>query len=958
MNDVGALRSEQRTEHSSDRWSLAKTLMARMLDLYEETARGQISTLNSYVRTCIARCHTLITYWGWIKCEAIMGVIFDFFARNKLQNLRLEDPRESPAFLEHFHAEQTLEVEVADRAFHIFLKALAVGLIRLSKIIPEQKIRGTVWRFVPNHGRVYRKDETVLKEEIDALRNHHDILTTLYLASPPACRPRLSLIRNLVDHRQSHSAACHISIRSWIQLAKFQVTMEESDERLDPLCSWYQEITDQTISQYQSARVEAESLNFGNNEVIGKAMLEKTIISNQRQVLKLLTEAIWAMRTVIHYAPNDNRAGKILLESQFMNIFQLYDIKSAQFDMIINEALNAVFEFSKICRTSFIRHESQNGDDSQNYGDWPDFNVHCIDDTLERSPQMSQIQLIHQVLQQLLSNGVGTDRQPDDFLLQRIIRSWVEVASCAVLKHEKDWLNYLDAHAQESWHRLRCTKHSRRLYPYFMTTVLNYIGDRYKECSYFFIEALVLSLVERESLFKYQHLLLSALLSIDSKHALLRNSPFCIDGTVGKYDIDLTTLKERRIQLLSNMLSNLRADLYNQTEKDVAIYQRKRQDYRSLLKQLMERMKSRYLDLQEFSSRQGTYVEFVHRMVDLLQQHVTDIQPVDSFFTTPNLFPLPANDPTYIVARLKGYAHKLSQLRSLKQLSVFILAASERAAIEGRQNQLEDQLQDALSYETEGDDGGTFRRTLLLAVFPPYIDLSLTTPFCAIMGLPIIHAIRRMFDQLLYQFTASDTASTTAIGLLLASFLSVTCTALKRTILFSGSTETVAISSFLGAIFKCISSVITTLEYVHQCGTLPDEAMSNLHYLEVFGHLAKEYLVGNPDIRFKPLYEPYSDSFKDTFLEIRQYNKRELEESLSRHWSYNSLGQCLFSKGSTRKSIVSIDIACFGNGESVVAAIDEMHERLACSRLSQEKGLGIMDAKKEEGLRSVIDVMI
>ena len=960
MNDIGVLCSKHGLEESSDRWSLVKTLMTRILDLYEETARGQISTLNSYVRACLARCHTLLIYWGWVRCELILGVIFDFFARNKLQNLRLEDPRGSPNFLEHFHTEQISEIEVADRAFHIFLKILAVGLIQLSKIIPEHKIRGTIWRFIPNHGRICRKDETVHKEDIDALRNHHDILTTLYQASPSACRPRIALIKNLVDHRQSHSAACHISICSWIQLAKFQLRTEESAENLDSLCLWYKEITDQTVSQYHSARVEAESLNFGNNEVISKTMLEKTIISNQGQVLKLLTEAIWAMKTVIPHAPDDNKAGKILLESRFMEVFQLHDSQSAQFHTVINEALNVVFEFSKICRISSAKHESRSGEDSQNYGDWPDIDVHCIDNVLEKSPQMSQIQSIHHVLQQLLSNSVGTNRQSDDFLLQRIILSWVEIASCAVLKHEKDWLNYLDAHKQESWHRLRCTEHSRRLYPYFMATVLKYIGNSYRECSYFFIEALLLSLVERESLFKYQHLLLSTLLNIDSNHALLRNSPFCIGSATGKHDIDLATLKERRLQFLSNILSNLRADLYNEPEKDAAIYQRKRQEYRSLLKQSMEKMKSRYLELQEFSSRQGAYVEFVHRMVDLLQQHVTDIQPVDNFFTTSNLFPLPANDPTYIVARLKGYAHKLSQVRSSKQLSVFIQAASERAAIEGRQKQLEDQLHEALSYETEGRNSGMLRRTLLLAIFPTYIEISLANPFCFIIGLPIIHAIRRVFDQLLYQFTISDTASTSSVGTLLVSFLSVTCTALKRTNFFSHCTEKKAtISSVLGALFRCISSAVTSLEYIHQCGALPEEALSSLDYLEAFAHFTREHVAGNLDIRFEPLHEPYNDSFSETFLEVRRYSKRELEESLSRHWGYDSSGQYSFSKGSTKKKIiVGIDTTYHESRDSLVAAIAGLHERLTCSKLSVENSLAIVEAKKEEGLRDVLDVMI
>ena len=958
LDIFGTLHPQTIAEDSGGNWSMIKVLMTRVLDLYEESARGQISTLNSYVRACLTRCHVLLTHWDWVRCEPILGVVFDFFARNKLQNLRLEDPRGSPVFLRHFQKEQCLQVDVEDRAFHIFLKSLAMGIIELSKISPEKRMQGTVWRFIPNHGRVYRKDETVNKEEIDALRNHHDILTTIYLAAPHACRPRISLIRNLVYHRHSHSAACYISICSWAQLTTFQLSTDEPIERLDPLLSWYKEIVNQTISQYHSARAEVEGLDFGANEVIAKAILEKTVISNQKQVLRSLTEIISAMKNVVQTAPSEVSTGKLILDTGFMDIIQLYDIKSAQFDMVVYEALDVLLWFPKSCRRASLNSAARTGDDSQNYGDWPDLDDTCMDDALEKSDQISQIQSVHCVLQQLLSNSAGMDRRPDDTLLQKIIRCWVEVASCAVLKREKDWPSYLDVHAQESWHRLRNTEHSRKLYPFFMATVLDYIGNGYGECSHFFINALLLSLVERESLFKYQHLLLSRLLNMDPSHALLCNSPFCVDGATGKFKIDLATVKERRLQLLSNVLSNLRADSQRSSQSDPNIVQRKRVEYRSLLKQLMDKMKTHYLELQEFSTRQGAYIDFVHHMVDLLQQHTTDICPIDKFFTTSNTFPLPAKDPAYVVARLKSYSHKLSQMRSLKQLAVFVQAASEQAAIDNHQKQLEDQLYEALSFEPEGKDGSGLRQILLLAVFPAYIELSLTMTTCWVMSMPILQAAKRMLDDMLFKFSSSDRESVDAVGQLLSSFLSVTCRNLKRAGFLADLMDISAFFSTLGALVECVSSAVISLEYVHRCDALIAEALSDLAYLQTFAHLVKESGPAGLDVRFYPVDEAYTDASSLAFLEIRQYCKRELEDSLFRYWTSTASGQYVFSRGMTKKTIQMTDVGLTESRSRLVVALDGLDERLARSKLFEDKDLGIMAARREEGVNNAFDVMV
>ena len=956
LNSSGMLR----VESDGDNWLLVKALLAKVLNLYEETARGQISTLNGYLRICLTRCHYLLREWEWLKCEPLLGLIFDFFAQNRLQNLKHESPKGSPAFLHEFSQEVELQIEPEDRAFHIFLKLLASGLLMLRQRVPEKKLLSTVWRFIPNHGRIYKKDEMVSREEIDALRNHHDILCTLYLAASRRCRPRISLIRNLVNHDKSHEAACQLSINSWTMLTKFQVKAEEPIENLEPLLHWYKEIVNQTVSQYHSARAEVENFIAEHERSVSTTFLEKTIVSNQNQVLRSLSEKISAMGIVIGHTSSGTIAAKVIKEAHFSDMLKLYDVKSARFDFVVCEALGVVLQLINVCRKETIALTSKSNDDSQGYGDWLDLvDIEPINSEISPKTSGNSAVFVQDALANLLSDVLGSERQPDDGLVQKLVRCWVETASCLVCNGVKEWTSYLDAHTPDSWFQFRNSEHARKIYPLVMATVLEYIGQSYAENVLFFINALILSLVERESLFKYQHQLLTAMLNRDGHHPLLHNSPFCLDTRCGSYIISLATLKTRRLQLLSNILSNMRVDLSDNTSTDIAALQRKRFEYRSLLKQVMDRMKTRYLELQEISTTPGAYVDFVHSMVDLLQQHVADIVPVDNFFTSASTFPLPSKDPTYIVARLKSYAHKLKELRNLKQLSMFIQAASERAAIEDNQEQFEDQLYEALSYEMEGEDCLGLRRTLLLAIFPAYIEMSLAVSKGRTLALPMLNAARRMFDDLLYKCIATHEDFWLSVGRMLASFLSIVCSLCEKLVHTRHFLFSPYIATILEVLFNCLTSSVTVLDYVYQLGYLRQTTLSQLIFIQQAGVFALETLPGVASLQPPPSESlDYSDTDGDEFSEIRQYCKRELGQYLDKHWSV-SQGQHWFRRGSVSKQI-RLPRVMYGDRRMELAnAVVKFNERLWQSGLLSDgvERHGYIK-KREVVLGGAADVMI
>jgi hypothetical protein len=190
-------------------------------------------------------------------------------------------------------------------------------------LYPEKKIRNIVFRLIPNHGRQYPKEKSVRQVDLDALQNHHDLLCTLYRAAPPSCRPSLNALRDLVHAESSHREACHISIKAWKYLVRFQLSTDEPAGTLGAFGEWHGELMSQLLHQRRYARTEAQlqfnSVMTGNGSTISVKLLESTIDQNQRQAEALLGDALTSMVVALESARNGSvtellRKGKRLLQ--------------------------------------------------------------------------------------------------------------------------------------------------------------------------------------------------------------------------------------------------------------------------------------------------------------------------------------------------------------------------------------------------------------------------------------------------------------------------------------------------------------------------------------------------------------------------------------------------------------------------------------------------------------------
>ncbi|KAF2141298.1 uncharacterized protein K452DRAFT_197969, partial [Aplosporella prunicola CBS 121167] len=887
----GVLMVGQRYKDSREDWSLVASMIKRLSSLYPETCQRNVS-VNVYLRACLTRCHRLVQNWGWRKCESLITAVFDFFSGRQFAHLRNEESRGSPRFLENLEQQPSLEVQPDDLAFHIFLKILALGFRSLRDIYLGKKVKNISWRLFPNHRRIYRKDEALRQEDLDALRNNHDLLSTLYWASPPGFRPRLNLLQDLVDQTQSHREACRLNVRAWSNLARFQISTGEGTEALGPFAEWFAEIVKYNSSQYRLARSEAEAqfeaMKFQGHDHISSDHLRSTIKNNQAQILAILGDAVAGMKAAITVAHDLECAVFLLQKSTITELFKLFDARNPQNGSLIVDVLKVFQEHLNRREQEKSRQaeSQQTSEDSQEFGSW-DFNEEELAAiTPGLAAAQSPIDFLHESVWQLLSSCFGAEAPPNDSLLMTVVDTWAQVAAQLVQDKYKGWGGYLDPYSTISWHQLRDTEQTGKYAPYFISTLMERGPVSYSEHQVDIFTSWVLSLVERESMLKFQHRLTTALLNRDPDHPLLQNFPFLRDRDK-RVNITLSELRERRLNLISTLLANMRNAYDEAIRAGHADLPGLRREYADLLKRLMGAMKKHYLELQQGSSIKGTYVEFVHAVVEFLQQHTSDICVVDKFFTDSTAFPLPATDPTYVVGRLKSYVPRLSETKTQKQLAVFIQTVSERAAVDSQQAYLVSQLCAATfgSFEHGDSKRPTLRQVLLQAIFPAYIELSLSSTAGWILSKPLLQASTQMLEEFSHQYTALDADSVSTTESILSTVLDVLMRTIDLLIVHSGHLDQPHVLHLLVWIFRTVTATIPAVDYINKRTGRAGPAIDRLAAFHAFSLFVAATVLGS-SAAFSP-YPPSDPApiAEAPFADVREYCMRALKQALSSNWN-------------------------------------------------------------------------
>ena len=907
LDAQGVLEIGRRFKVPFDDWTLVKRLISPVLEASLSNPQGQPASFNPYCRAVFGRCLHLTNGWGWRRCDSIIGMLFDYFARNDLGHLRNEESKGSPSFLERLEENPPLMFEPEDRSFHILLKIIGSGVRHMQQSCPEKKIRDLVWRLMPNHGRSHPKEEAIRREHLDALRNHHDLLCTLYWASPPSCRPRLTVIRNLVNLETSHREACHINIRAWFNLVKFQLSTNEPISNLEPFADWHSHILEQILRQHSLARTEAEDQVRSAQSIDGlnvsKDLLETTIAKNQRQVEAVLRDALICLKLAVDAAQN-SKAASTLVSVTLVRVFELFDASRTQANKPIIEALDVL----SACASKPAGSRDEN-EDSQDYGDWSAF----VDDSSATPPQEDTAPLFATFqahVRHLLSNCFGADLVPDDALLLKVVDVWVTMAQVLVRNGLKSWADYLGYFGNDSWRSLRDTEQTRKFSAYYMATLIERDDKIYQENETLFLMSWICSLVERESQLKFQQRLTSALLNTRSENALLQNLPFWIDAANGNHQISASEFADRRLSLISSLLSNMRVSVESAVFETSVNGNRLRQEVKDLLKHLMATMKRNYQELGHGSNARGSYVDFVHRIIELLQQHTSTFCPIDRFFTDNGAFPLPATDPTYVVGQLKNYGLRLRDARTPKQLAVFVQSISERAAVDGQQTYLIDQLHTAMSntFEDGVSQTPTLRSFIVKSIVPAYVEMAFSTACGWILAMPYLKALEEVFKELLKDLDGITPDCVIAIAGTLTAFLESVKRPLESLIGSSGKTKSRDASTLkiLSACYLAIAALLPVLDYLVRLSGPTLSAVESIQFFRSFAIYFSAVLHGECDVSLPYILteRPYAEELDSDIL---RFATQELRDSLTRSWTCHN-DQYYLIRGSTREFVVDVGL--------------------------------------------------
>ncbi|BCR96529.1 uncharacterized protein AKAW2_21469S [Aspergillus luchuensis] len=923
LDASGIARIGSRFWEAHGNWAIIKTLLRPVLDRYDATSITQPISYYKYCRTLFHRCFYLINGWGWRDCKSILDTLYDFFARNTLYNLKHEEGYRSPAFLDELDQRPSLEVQPDDPCFHILLKIIASGLRYLAKIYDQKKVRNFAWRLLPNHGRVYPKEKPIRQEDLDALRNHHDLLCTLYYAVPDGCRPRLQTIRDLVHPASSHRETCNISIRSWARLVRFKLSTDEAVSGLEPFSDWHSYFVSELLKQHALARHEVESQNTAGSK-FSDQLVERTIAQNQRQIESLLKTALSGLNTAIRSAPTLQHAHKLILGAPIKVLLGLFNARIARVNTTVSETLQVIVTYVQKCDPPVAEKASAPvavDEDSQEYGDWADIAA-AYDESPAISPEIEFVgTVLHPAVFRLISNCFGEDYCPEDAILLNVVECWTSIAQTLVKNGLRHWDSYLSPYNGDSWTSLRLTMQTRKFTPLFLASSIEKDSRFAVDCKVQVIGMWVSCLVERVSMLKYQHRLTEALLNQVVADPLLQNLPFARDRNEGRYMVTLEDLSHRRVSLISSVLSNMRAHLQLLEDVEARELSTIKQEYREIIQNMMSAMKANYLELGNgAASVQGAYVDFVHRIVAFLQQHSRDICPIDPFFTDPASFPLPSGDPTYIVARLKSYEPKLSSEKVAKTLIMFIQSVSERAAIDGQQDYLVNQLHASMADTYEGGlpDKPTLRATLLQAVFPAYLEASFSNPACWILSRPIIQTITLVFQDLLFNMDTTDSACVASLVNIIHSVFQASHTALLSITSNATMLNDPAVAISAAAFIRMITAALPIIDYIDRATDMDQRILAQIHAFQHYVTFATSHL--NQPLSTTDLYEipqstevfsagdPLSSIVTNPsfFPDLQRSAARELHIYLNESWSRHQKKFYFTRRGAHQPQEISI----------------------------------------------------
>lgn len=650
FDDIGVLSKNRRHTVSLQGWVLPQKLLRPVFDSYQRNEK-QSPSFNEYCRTLLARCHYLIEQWGWYKCVGIVGTIFDFFGSRHLSHLRNEEAYKSPDFLEELSGSPCLSVQPGDRCFHVFLKLLALAIQHLRDQNLSNDIRNLIARCLPNHNRQYSKEQTVHFDDLASLRNHHDLLCTLFWSAPREDRRPVELIEKLVSPANSHKEACLINLRAWNQLARFVVSSGGTIDDYRPFMSWQNNIFQPILTQYLTAATDVQqqfmSLAKEKRKDIQQHMLDGIVKANQEAAKDVLYASVQASLDIMKHCPslvsatftfNVPQTSKVFDKIVCASIGLDWGILRACFDtidLLVLRLEELWFQSKQASADSISSNENRGFEDA----------VEFLDDKVVRG----FFAAVRRVMGCNLQGDESRSSSPA-VVVEKAIILCGRIASLFIDGEKRQIRHFFSPGNSDLFgglpHELGPAE--RKFVPLFVATLLknhvfNFSGIG---CSHF--DIWILSLVKPFTALRYENYLAQTLKALDIGYM---EGASVIDGAAPSYDANR--------HFFACGVMYMRREL---RQADVAQRKPLRTKYERLLKLVMQQMKTDLKSLELNSVVYRHYISFVHDVVGLIKSHGADICTVDPFYYQVSAEYSPAKeDPQLHTAGILAYGLRLEE---------------------------------------------------------------------------------------------------------------------------------------------------------------------------------------------------------------------------------------------------------------------------------------------------------
>ncbi|KAE8444438.1 hypothetical protein EG329_000529 [Mollisiaceae sp. DMI_Dod_QoI] len=732
FDEYGVVIQEARQATLFDNWQLPQHLLKRIFSIYKSNPR-QPPGFNDYCRSLVSRCHYLMVEWGWWKCTAIIGTLFDFFASHNLAHLRNEEVYTSPPFLEELDQNPSLAVEPEDRCFHIFLKIVALALKHFARANDLKSVRNLVARLLPNHDRQYPKDEGIHQRDLASLRNHHDLLCTLFWASPPSQRPPTTIIEQLVERGGSHKEAFLVHIRARGQISRFVLSENCDSETYKPLKDWHNLDMDCLISQYTSAEGEARNQA---GEGVTEAQIKEIVSRNKDQILSQILTLLAVLRHDIEVTTSAKMAMRAYDSGLLIKTLDciIHDDKSllngllCQCLKIIDTYIRKVVDL-RPTPVPQVAVNAGGGDDSQE--SWDESDLYMID-------VLATLEDVHGKLALLVRECLKRDAKVVDVLsMQYLIGTWARLATLFVDAGTQDAKKYLICGEHAVFDNRETCKAAQKYWPCFLANMLK-LGN--VKISGFNIELeWLLVLIDPDSCNEFETDLTTQM------------------AAKGSYLCKIVDRQASAVVRLKGAISTMNMILARNTARsDVGLPYREVQSmFSEMLGSIEDSMQQNLKTMQPRSQEHQNYLQKVWEIAAHIKAFASDFRRLSPYFTNPSVHYWPDEmDPLQFVPTLISYCLRLEREpeKCSSELFYFLYYRWQAHVRSGRINIFQGHLKQCMKYLS-------FVKFLLADFIPVTLQAAFETdtwPLCYHFLPAIVSRVKRI---LRYKERVDDSTS-------------------------------------------------------------------------------------------------------------------------------------------------------------------------------------------------------